>query len=93
MAMAPIHLATAYADNATPPNAAAINIDDTKTGWTAGAGGAYALSHNLAIKVEWLYSDFGTVTGTATTPTGFATITSSAKIKSNLVRMGVDYKF
>jgi outer membrane immunogenic protein len=93
MAMTPIKLETAFATNRVPPDQAVVAIDKTKTGWTAGVGGAWMFMPHLSAKLEWLYSDFGSVHGTATTPTGFATITSEAKVRAHLIRMGVDYRF
>ena len=33
--------------------------EDTKTGWTAGGGGALAITDHLAVKAEALYYDLG----------------------------------
>ena len=93
MAMTPIKLTTSYVDNRIPPNSATLSVDDTKTGWTAGVGAAYALGQHLSVKAEWLYADFGAVRGTATTASGFATFTSEAKVRAHIIRMGVDYRF
>ena len=93
MAMTPITLLTTYSDTLLPPNAASIAVNKTKTGWTAGLGGAYAFTPHLSIKAEWLYSDFGTVQGSATTASGYASFVTQASVKANLVRMGVDYRF
>ena len=82
-----------YSDNLLPPNSAALSGSDTQVGWVAGLGAGYAISSNWSIKAEWLYTDLGTVRASASTPNGYAIITSSGKIQSNIVRVGVDYRF
>ena len=39
--------------------------DDTETGWTAGGGIEFAISHHWSVKVEYLYMDVGDVTAIA----------------------------
>lgn len=93
MAMAPIKLVASYVDNRTPPNSATLSVDNTKTGWVVGGGAAWLFSEHLSVKAEYLLANLGAVRGTATTTDGFATITSQARIKANIVRMGVDFRF
>jgi outer membrane immunogenic protein len=88
-----VKLTTKYADTRNPPNTAEIHRSKTKTGWTAGAGGAYMFSTNWSVRAEYLYADFGKVTDTVTTSNGFATLSSQANVKANILRMGVDYRF
>lgn len=88
-----ITLDTSFADTRIPPNVASSSTSDTKTGWTFGVGGAYAWSPNWSLRGEWLYTDFGSIRDTATTPNGFATLTSEGDFRANLMRVGVDYKF
>ena len=59
----------------------------TKTGWTLGAGIEAALAQNWTAKIEYLYVDLGrgpTVAGIAG---------SDAKFHTNLVRVGLNYRF
>lgn len=56
MAMSHIKYRANFADTRVPPNTAGLNLDDTKTGWTAGAGAAYAISPRWSIKGEYLYA-------------------------------------
>lgn len=93
IAMAPIKLDTTYTDTRSPPNTVTLSKHNTKTGWTAGLGGAYAFSDHWSAKAEWLYSDFGTVTATATSASGFASLTSEAKVRAHLIRVGLDFSF
>jgi outer membrane immunogenic protein len=84
---------TTLADNRAPANVAVLERSDTDTGWVGGLGGAYALSESLSLRGEWLYVDFGKVHETVATPNGFIAITPEAKVKANLLRVGLDYRF
>lgn len=76
-------------------------IRDTRVGWTAGVGTEYAFGGGWSLKAEYLYVDLGRVTATSTNLVAFAgttpfpsnVYTHSADIKSNIVRVGVNYKF
>lgn len=58
--------------------------------WTAGAGIEYGITDNLSARAEYLYLDTGNVgTGSIGPPT--ATITT--RLKDNLVRAGLNYRF
>jgi opacity protein-like surface antigen len=42
----------------------AVNVSSTKAGWTVGAGGERRLGQsNWTLKLEYLYMDFGSVSG------------------------------
>jgi outer membrane immunogenic protein len=81
--------------------AAAICPSDTqtRTGWTAGAGGEWAAwtapAGALTVKVEYLHADFGT--GLFINPpvvVGTTTINSrNVKLTDDIVRAGVNWKF
>jgi outer membrane immunogenic protein len=43
-------------------------VKDTRTGWTIGGGAEYALDHNWALKIEYLYLDLGSDTFRLTDP-------------------------
>ncbi|WP_256808310.1 outer membrane protein [Bradyrhizobium sp. Bra64] len=76
-------------------------IRDTRLGWTAGVGTEYAFGGGWSLKAEYLYVDLGRTTATSTNLIGFAgtvpfpsnVYTHSVDIKSNIVRVGVNYKF
>ena len=93
LALADVKQAVAYSDTSNPAHLANFTKSGTQVGWAAGVGAGYAISHNWSIKAEWLYTDLGTISGSAATPNGYAVFSSSAKIRSNLVRAGVDYRF
>lgn len=71
----------------------------TKTGWTLGAGGEYALSRNWSLTSQYLYADFGRIHASAPlvpTPTldeFSAVIDSSADLRTNLILVGATYRF
>jgi outer membrane immunogenic protein len=74
-------------------------IRDTRIGWTAGVGGEYAVGNGWSLKAEYLYVDLGRSTVTST---NFATpgrvfpatvFTHSFDLTSNIVRVGVNYRF
>lgn len=75
-------------------------IRDTRIGWTAGLGGEYAVGNGWSLKAEYLYVDLGRAAATSTNVINFAfgafpatVFTHSVDIKSNIVRVGVNYKF
>lgn len=84
---------TTLQDNRLPQNVAAFEKSDTDTGWTGGLGAAYRFNTHIALHGDWLYVDFGKVHGSATTPNDFAIIAPEAKVRANLLRIGVDYRF
>lgn len=75
-------------------------IRDTKVGWTAGFGSEYAVGNGWSLKAEYLYVDLGrssvtsnNLTINAPLLTSAQTFTHSVDLKSNIVRVGVNYKF
>jgi outer membrane immunogenic protein len=91
-------------DNAQPgsglPGASARgSARATKTGWTLGGGGEYALSRNWSLTAQYLYADFGRIHASAPlvpTPTlseFSAVIDSSADLRTNLILVGATYRF
>ncbi|MBR0716064.1 outer membrane protein [Bradyrhizobium liaoningense] len=76
-------------------------IRGTRVGWTAGVGGEYAVGNGWSLKAEYLYVDLGRSTVTSANLKAFAVpvsypdnvFTHSVDLKSNIVRLGVNYKF
>ncbi|MGY4338181.1 outer membrane immunogenic protein [Bradyrhizobium sp. LM2.9] len=70
---------------------------DTRLGWTAGVGTEYAVGGGWSLKAEYLYVDLGRSAVTSTNLLGGAfpanVFTHSVDLKSNIVRVGVNYKF
>ena len=91
LAFTEIDLKTSARDTRSPPNSAVNREEEDKTGWVLGLGGAYAFTPNWSVRGEWLYADFGNVDSFA--GSGFARLESEAKVKANIIRLGVDYKF
>ncbi|HMJ43698.1 MAG TPA: outer membrane protein [Pseudolabrys sp.] len=65
------------------------SITKTKVGWTAGVGVEYAFLGNWSTKIEYLYADLGKAT--CSTPT--CGLDTEIKLKANLVRVGLNYRF
>jgi outer membrane immunogenic protein len=93
LAVSDVKLETAYSDTAISPRAFSAVSHPTKTGFAGGVGVAYAFSPHWSIKGEWLYTDLGKVSTTAIASNGYGTLTSFGDTRSNIVRMGVDYRF
>jgi outer membrane immunogenic protein len=78
---------------ATAPGiAATLSQDEIRNGWTVGGGLEVGFSRNWSARLEYLYLDLGSA-NTAWALTGLPTINDSAKIISNIVRAGVNYRF
>lgn len=73
------------------PLAFSSNVDDTRTGWTVGAGAEYRIWGNLLGRAEYRYADFGTTSFTD----GDANRTANYDIdlKTHTVTFGLAYKF
>jgi outer membrane immunogenic protein len=85
---------------------AAFSSKNTNLGWTAGVGIEGVIGGNWTAKLEYLYVDLGTVSGSYLTaipavggfgvglaPAGFVTSNYSSHITDNILRVGVNYKF
>jgi outer membrane immunogenic protein len=63
----------------------------TKTGWTLGAGAEYAISPNWSTRLEYRYTDFGSVTNASVVAApGFS---YQQDPSFHTVRLGVSYRF
>lgn len=65
---------------------------ETRAGLAVGAGVEMGLAPNWSAKLEYLYLDTGTVT-TSTAVAGFGTVTADERVKNNVVRLGLNYRF
>jgi outer membrane immunogenic protein len=86
-------LSAGYSDNRVPPNLGSRTFSRTQAGGVVGAGGAWMFAPGWSAKIEYLYSDYGHISETFPVGNGFANFTSSANIRTNTVRVGVDYHF
>jgi outer membrane immunogenic protein len=66
-------------------------IDDTRAGWTVGAGLEYGLTPNWSAKIEYGYLDFGSKTYTFTAPG--ATATAAIDSQYHVIKGGINYRF
>jgi opacity protein-like surface antigen len=77
----------------------ALAVSSTRVGWTVGAGFEYAVTNNWSIKAEYLYTQFGALSGTsalvANDGSGFSNIynASSGEQRDHVVRAGLNYHF
>lgn len=71
--------------------AAPETIDRSRTGWTAGAGVAFAYTDNLILGAEYRYTDFGKVGQTARGPLLGLTVRQEPTFHT--LRASVAYKF
>jgi outer membrane immunogenic protein len=79
-----------------PPAAITSSSSDVSFGWTAGAGGEYALTDHLSLKAEALYYDLGDRSTTLTynyVPANTSTLTSSAEFTGVIARGGINWRF
>jgi outer membrane immunogenic protein len=93
LAVTDARISASFSDTRTPAHVASFTHSSTRTGGILGVGGAWMFAPGWSGKLEWLYSDFGRVSGTIPVANGFATFTSSGAVRANVLRTGVDYKF
>lgn len=72
------------------------SFGSTRGGWTVGGGLEYAMTHNVTLKVEYLYTDLGTSHRDLSSiipgaPGGV--IDASTRTRFSTVRAGVNWKF
>ncbi len=77
--------------NQVPQNIA-FSHSVTKGGWTVGGGLEGRLAGNWTGKIEYLYMDLGTVSGTVVIP-ALVGANYSSRITDNILRVGINYKF
>jgi outer membrane immunogenic protein len=83
--------------------ASTASISQTRAGWAAGAGLEYRLAQNWSLRGEYLYADFGSVSGTSPVvdangiqfnlANGGLTFQHSANLRENIVRAALSYHF
>jgi outer membrane immunogenic protein len=98
LAVANVKAVYLFTDNFGPASESAA-ISTTRYGWTAGAGGEYALMNGWSIKAEYLYADLGRASTTSTNliargiPFPANVFTHTVNLHSNIGRVGINYKF
>ena len=71
-------------------------VSKTKTGWALGVGAEYAITSNVLLSAEYLHVDLGSVTASGrvtSNNTRTATLNFRTKVKSEIGRVGLSYKF
>jgi len=86
------------APHACAPGSWGFSKNATNVGWTAGGGveGVVPNTANWTWKVEYLYLDLGSVSGTgfeAAADFGPLPYTWSSKVTDNILRVGMNYHF
>ena len=75
-----------------PFNPYSLSDDVTRVGWTVGAGVETAFANNWSAKLEYLYVDLGT-RSIDTFDVDGAPFHVEYRIRNNIVRVGLNYKF
>ena len=65
--------------------------NDTRAGWTAGAGVEFAVTNNISAKVEYLHYDLGSFTCGLNCGNGF--VNDNVSFNANVLRGGVNFRF
>jgi outer membrane immunogenic protein len=61
-------------------------LDDTLTGWQIGAGVEHAFTENITVRLDGLYTDYGSTDDISVAPAGF-------DVENFTVRLGVNFLF
>ena len=75
------------------------STNNTRTGWTIGAGAEYAITNNITLKGEYLYYNLGSqnlvTVANAATIAAFPGVYAQTKVNfdGSIFRAGVNYKF
>jgi len=72
---------------------AVTSSSTTKTGWTIGGGVEGRISGNWTGRIEYLYMDFGSVSGNVVNTAGGIQANWSSRITDNVLRGALNYKF
>ena|SRR6185437_1533573 len=67
------------------------NVSNDYSGWALGGGLEYAFLNNWSAKLEYLHLDFGN--GPSVTLAPSAAVLSGGKLRDDIVRVGLNYKF
>jgi outer membrane immunogenic protein len=80
---------------ASAPTSAAFSYDKTKLGWTVGGGLEGRLSGNWTAKIEYIYADYGSVSGTGLLTTNVVPLRAEfdSQVTDHVLRAGINYKF
>lgn len=85
-----------YSSNGSGFGVESSAVSKTKTGWAAGAGMDYALAPHWILSAEYLHVDLGSISASGlvtSNDTATATLNFSTRLRSDIVRAGIAYKF
>ena len=77
--------------NGGPAGNFAGGYSQALNGWTIGAGGEFAISNNVTMRLEYRYTDFGTASGNLS-PT-LPGVRMPVDLDTHAIRAGISYKF
>jgi outer membrane immunogenic protein len=81
-----------FTDSSTAANDVLADHNWTHTGWTVGAGAAYAFGA-ISVKGEYMFENFGHEDTSVASGNGFYNLDANTHMKSHLFRVGADYNF
>lgn len=68
------------------------SLSDTRVGYAVGAGAEYAITNNVTLKTEYLYTDLGKLKFNVSDGSDLV-VSGAAKSQFHTVRVGLNYKF
>ena len=93
LAFAKLSLDTSVTVGDPPMGQLTGSEETTKSGWTAGGGGAVAITPHISLKAEALYYDLGNVTVRSTNPQQDVVLFTDQDVNGVIARGGIDYRF
>ena len=93
LAFAKVSLDSSVTVGNPPMGALTGSEDTTKSGWTAGGGGAVAITPHISLKAEALYYDLGNITVRSTHPQQDVVLSTDQAVNGVIARGGIDYRF
>jgi len=84
---------TRYKIDVDAPSIGGASGSENRTGWMIGAGVEQAVTDQVSVKLEYNYIDFGTIDRTALTNDGLTVTPIDIKLTTQLVKLGVNYRF
>jgi outer membrane immunogenic protein len=73
--------------------AGSVSSSSAQTGWVAGAGVEWMVSHNWIVRAEYQHIDLGDVSAKFSPACGGCTLSSSQNLRLDIGRVGLSYKF
>lgn len=104
MAIADVKVKNSFSDTASTAGVGESSHSQNQIGWTAGLGIELASSNNISVDLEYLYIQLPSVKTTGTisnTGGGFgipvgslnSTFSTTGKLRANLFKLGLNYRF